>query len=330
MEPQRLLFILSCLKLSGGQDMISVSRASVQRGQSIIIPCLYDQRYELSHKYLSSGYLAALSRYVEFSDQRYQHETVFISDDRSGHVFTVRLDDVQRSRLYWCGVQIPGALDPHARFYLEVTAGPPGLSVIGQHVSGSEQGSVSISCVYRGESAVRWCKLGGVCITAVSAVLDGASVEIRGGAGLVTVVMSGLRMENSGWYCCSTPELQMPVYISVEQRMENQNSTAGPHSRTLPLLLLCVVLETLLMLTIYCTHTLIRRCKHRLFRCDSPADDGQYVTMHSTHTQPAPLGSAAAEEDYETMAELNTHTQCRQKDDDDDDDVSSTETLPVL
>ncbi|KAL0157098.1 hypothetical protein M9458_048344, partial [Cirrhinus mrigala] len=103
-------------------DVTTIKEISVRRGQSVIIPCLYHQKYAFSIKYLSAGYLWLLSDYVEFSDQRRHHKTVLISDDTSRHIFTVRMDDVQESGYYWCAVHVPSAFDKRAGFFLNVTA----------------------------------------------------------------------------------------------------------------------------------------------------------------------------------------------------------------
>uniref|UniRef100_A0A673JNT8 Ig-like domain-containing protein n=1 Tax=Sinocyclocheilus rhinocerous TaxID=307959 RepID=A0A673JNT8_9TELE len=232
MDLNCLLFICSFIRLSGetnytsirtvylqihmpysAQDITTVRQISVRRGQSVIIPCLYNQKYAFSCKYLSTGYYWLLSDYVEFPDQRFHHKTVFISDDTSRHSFTVRMDNVQESGYYWCAIHIPSAFDKRAR-----------LLVNSQNVTGSENGSVTISCYHQGvQYGVKWCKFGGQCITGASGRLDGASVEIRYGLRNTTVSMSRLKKEHTGWYCCSTEELQMPVHITVHQKKSRES-----------------------------------------------------------------------------------------------------------
>ncbi|TWW78621.1 hypothetical protein D4764_11G0007420 [Takifugu flavidus] len=51
------------------------------------------------------------------------------------------------------------------------------------------------------------------------------------GAGVFTVTMSGLKMEDSGWYWCSRGDLQMPVQIIVR---EKPSTTAQPETFTSP------------------------------------------------------------------------------------------------
>uniref|UniRef100_A0A672N6N7 Polymeric immunoglobulin receptor-like n=1 Tax=Sinocyclocheilus grahami TaxID=75366 RepID=A0A672N6N7_SINGR len=190
----------------------------VRRGQSVIIPYLYHQKYAFSCKYLS---VWQSSDYVALSDQSCHCKSVLISDDTKGHIFTVRMDNVQESGYYWCAIHIPSAFDKRA-----------GLHVNSQNVTGSENGSVTISCYHRGRQyGVKWCKFGGQCITRASGRLDGASVEIRYGLRNTTVSMSRLKKEHTGWYWCSTEELQMPVHITVQQKKSRESpDTAGSNN----------------------------------------------------------------------------------------------------
>uniref|UniRef100_A0A672TGJ2 Ig-like domain-containing protein n=1 Tax=Sinocyclocheilus grahami TaxID=75366 RepID=A0A672TGJ2_SINGR len=253
----------------GAQDITTVRQISVRRGQSVIIPCLYDQKYAFSCKYLSAGYYWLLSDYVEFPDQRFHHKTVFISDEASRHSFTVRMDNVQESGYYWSGEIL-------TEIYLNLSDSP-GLLVNSQNVTGSENGSVTISCYHQGgQYGVKWCKFGGQCITGASGRLDGASVEIRYGLRNTTVSMSRLKKEHTGWYWCSTEELQMPVHITVHQKKSRESPDTADiytiiqklnsfdillHFRTAILFLLPVILEILLMIIIYLALKLLKFCK---------------------------------------------------------------------
>ncbi|XP_016298753.1 polymeric immunoglobulin receptor-like [Sinocyclocheilus anshuiensis] len=267
MDLNCLLFICSFIRLSGAQDITMVRQVSVRRGQSVIIPCLYHQKYAFSCKYLS---VWLSSDYVELSDQSCHCKSVLISDDTKGHIFTVRMDNVQESGYYWCAIHIPSAFDKRAGFFLDVTADSPRLHVNSQHVTGSENGSVTISCYHQGgQYGVKWCKFGGQCITGASGRLDGASVEIRYGLRNTTVSMSRLKKEHTGWYWCSTEELQMPVHITVDQKKsrkspdtaESDQISASARKRTAVLFLLPVILEILLIIVIYLALKLARFCK---------------------------------------------------------------------
>ncbi|KAI2649334.1 CMRF35-like molecule 5 [Labeo rohita] len=289
MDLNGLLFIFSFIRLSGAQDVTTIKQICVQRGQSVIIPCLYHQKYAFSCKYLSAGYFWLLSDYVDFSDQRCRRKTALISDDTSRHIFTVHMDDVQESGYYWCAIQ---------------------------NVMGSENGSVTITCYHQGQSIVKWCKFGGQCFTGASGTLDGASVEIRYGPRNTTVRMSGLKMENAGWYCCSTEDLQMPVHIAVDENESNMSPvmaksvqiSPGPRKRTAILFLLPVILEILLIIVIYSALRLFKFCKRRFFQSVNEAEEGQYVTMHRSQSSHS-YGCADGEAVYENMAGLKTNSE---------------------
>ncbi|XP_050954167.1 uncharacterized protein si:ch1073-59l16.1 [Labeo rohita] len=316
MDLNGLLFIFSFIRLSGAQDVTTIKQICVQRGQSVIIPCLYHQKYAFSCKYLSAGYFWLLSDYVDFSDQRCRRKTALISDDTSRHIFTVHMDDVQESGYYWCAIQVPSAFDKRAGFFLNVTADSPGLHVNSQNVMGSENGSVTITCYHQGQSIVKWCKFGGQCFTGASGTLDGASVEIRYGPRNTTVRMSGLKMENAGWYCCSTEDLQMPVHIAVDENESNMSPvmaksvqiSPGPRKRTAILFLLPVILEILLIIVIYSALRLFKFCKRRFFQSVNEAEEGQYVTMHRSQSSHS-YGCADGEAVYENMAGLKTNSE---------------------
>uniref|UniRef100_A0A671S103 Ig-like domain-containing protein n=1 Tax=Sinocyclocheilus anshuiensis TaxID=1608454 RepID=A0A671S103_9TELE len=243
--------------VQSSEDITMVRQVSVRRGQSVIIPCLYHQKYAFSCKYLS---VWLSSDYVELSDQSCHCKSVLISDDTKGHIFTVRMDNVQESGYYWCAIHIPSAFDKRA-----------GLHVNSQHVTGSENGSVTISCYHQGgQYGVKWCKFGGQCITGASGRLDGASVEIRYGLRNTTVSMSRLKKEHTGWYWCSTEELQMPVHITVDQKKSRKSPDTAESDQisATVLFLLPVILEILLIIVIYLALKLARFCKKsKLFSC---------------------------------------------------------------
>lgn len=45
---------------------------------------------------------------------------------------------------------------------------------------------------------------------------------------VLRVTLKGLRMRHTGWYYCSVGDLQMPVYISVEQRITTEKTATLP------------------------------------------------------------------------------------------------------
>ncbi|XP_050953906.1 uncharacterized protein LOC127155614 [Labeo rohita] len=226
-----ILNVLICMLFNklGAQDVRTVSQVSVQERSSIIIPCWYNHAYVNNVKYLSSGDRWTFSKYVEFSDGREKHETVCVSDNKTTNILTIKMRNIQQSQsgTYWCGIDGPKRSHIGVGFKLKVTAVTAGLYVRDQMLAGFEAGSVTVSCYYHlpKKTGIQWCKLGGACVLESGGLLDGALVEIRNGNGVVSVNMSRLKKEHTGWYWCSVRDLQMPVHITVSTREETTITT---------------------------------------------------------------------------------------------------------
>lgn len=98
------------------EEIHIISKISVQKEQTIIIPCLYEANFASSPKYLSSGPYFIFSHYV--------HERILILDYKTENIFTAILTDVEVSDTgyYWCGVEQSGS-DHGTSLYLEVVEG---------------------------------------------------------------------------------------------------------------------------------------------------------------------------------------------------------------
>ncbi|KAK7124114.1 hypothetical protein R3I93_022276 [Phoxinus phoxinus] len=200
-----LLLMFLVTHSSGNQAILTVSKISVQKHQTIIIPCLYDQKYVSNRKYVSSGRVWAFSGEVK-------HSRMSVVDNGTETVFTATLSGAEESDSgsYWCAISLHG-YDPHAGLYLEVIKGTARLQVSTQSVSGYERGSVTVVC--RGAS--QWCRIAGSCVGRDEESSDEARVSGDGEA--LSVSLSELKIEDSGWYFCSDGEYQMPVHISVRK-----------------------------------------------------------------------------------------------------------------
>ncbi|XP_067290447.1 uncharacterized protein si:ch1073-59l16.1 [Pseudorasbora parva] len=213
------------------------------------------------------------------------------------------MDDVQELAVSWCDFPVPSGFDKYAKFILEITAGPPRLSVTRQDVSSSENARVAVTCHHPPQKELRWCEFGGCC-----RILDGASVEVRNEREHISVSMSGLKMENMG--CCSSHKLQMPGHITAHPH--NQTLvTAEARTRAGIFFLLPVILEILLIIIIYFALKLRTLCIER--RLSSPAEECVYVTMHRKRSERL-YGSTAGDGAYEVMADLKTNTPQREPD----------------
>ncbi len=104
------------------------------------------------------------------------------------------------------------------------------LFVDKQKVSAFERGSVTVVCLYKYLSATEWCKLGSTCVTDPTGSIDGTTVTINASVpNIVSVTMSELRTESSGWYWCANRDFQMPVHLTVHELPTTtiSSSTAG-------------------------------------------------------------------------------------------------------
>ncbi|XP_065150905.1 uncharacterized protein [Paramisgurnus dabryanus] len=217
-----LMFML--FNISGAQDVHTVSRVSVQEGNSIIIPCWYKQIYVNNVKYLSLGLSLDDSEYVTKSNGEVKHNSISLSDDKTLNILIVEMRSVHKTQTgtHWCGIELHGHRIG-AKFYLHVTTGISGLYVRNQMLSGFESGSVNISCHHHhhhppDKRDEKWCKLGGDCINISVQSLNREAVTIRYSPGLMLVTINKLKTENTGWYWCSVKDLQIPVHITVYKR----------------------------------------------------------------------------------------------------------------
>ncbi|XP_045567506.1 polymeric immunoglobulin receptor-like [Salmo salar] len=132
---------------------------------------------------------------------------------------------------YRCVVEINGGTDIMIQwFYLYVTPGTPELYVDQQEITGVEGGSVTVRCYYSNTGDMKWCRMGGDCVRGYSGTLNGTSVTLKrtsdaNNRKVLTVTMSGLKMENTDWYWCRVGELEMPVHITVSQQTATQRSS---------------------------------------------------------------------------------------------------------
>ncbi|KAK7901853.1 hypothetical protein WMY93_018622 [Mugilogobius chulae] len=76
------------------------------------------------------------------------------------------------------------------------------LSVDSQLVTGYFDEQITIKCKYKGFGLIKWCRVGGLCIT-TSGEINGAQVSTnKSDTGVFSVTMSGLTEQNTGWYLC--------------------------------------------------------------------------------------------------------------------------------
>ncbi|XP_052390170.1 CMRF35-like molecule 1 [Carassius gibelio] len=235
-----LKFIVFFLWLITGPECTTGSasrRLTVQTGGSLIIPCHYDRKYTDHKKYWC---FHAKSAYNYCSTLAYANETkgrVSVIDHPDQSFFTVTMRNLQNedTGAYWCVVEIGGIseLDECEQLYLTVQSAPD-VSVVNSSVSGHEGGDISVQCFYSSgykNKLKQWCRYKDQSCYTVGRTntSQNSSVQISDdGRRSFTVLMTGLRLTDSGWYYCSAGDLQAPVHLT---NTEFKRATPS-HSKT--------------------------------------------------------------------------------------------------
>ncbi|XP_052390213.1 CMRF35-like molecule 1 isoform X33 [Carassius gibelio] len=231
-----LKFIVFFLWLITGPECTTGSasrRLTVQTGGTLIIPCHYDLKYINHKKYWC---FHAKSYYNYCSILAYANETkarVSVIDHPDQSFFTVTMRNLQHEDTggYWCVVEIGGILeiDESEQLYLTVQAAPD-VSVVSSSVSGHEGGDISVQCFYGSgyqNEVKQWCRYKDQrCYTVGRTnTSQNSSVQISDdGRRSFTVLMTGLRLTDSGWYYCSAGDLQAPVQLNVFEALTTEGS----------------------------------------------------------------------------------------------------------
>ncbi len=102
----------------------------------------------------------------------------------------------------------------------------PDVSVVNSSVSGHEGGDISVQCFYSSgyqNEVKQWCRykdqscytVGRTDTSQSSSVQISDDDDDDDGRSSFTVLMTGLRQTDSGWYFCSVGDLQVPVQLTV-------------------------------------------------------------------------------------------------------------------
>uniref|UniRef100_A0A3B3UVG9 Ig-like domain-containing protein n=1 Tax=Poecilia latipinna TaxID=48699 RepID=A0A3B3UVG9_9TELE len=225
----------------GSESVKTISKVSVKAGASVSIPCSYDGKYKNHVKYLCKGYVWSSCTYEIRTDSQRETGKYSISDDKSQNILNMTLKHLTADdTYYWCIVEINNGGDIGERFLLSVTTGTPILSVADQNVIGYIGEKITINCSYRDSGGVSWCKLGSTCVT-VSGNIDAATINTAV-SNVISVTMSGLQSESSGWYYCVKGDFQMPVHLTVTVKPTGNSVT--------PLMILAIPLSVLIFIVI--------------------------------------------------------------------------------
>ncbi|XP_062377852.1 uncharacterized protein LOC134066508 [Sardina pilchardus] len=177
---------------AGISSISSVSKVSVGKGQTLIIPYYYGAAYR-NYNIVFYGYY---------------------------HLRMTKSD----ARWYRCEIK-----DNWQNKYKDVDISvedSPALYVHSQDETGYEDGSVTINCYYKTNGWKKWCRIDGICADWSYRYIDGERVDMSTDAdkGVFTVIMTHLQLKHTGWYYCSVGDLQMPVHITVQQKTTTQRT----------------------------------------------------------------------------------------------------------
>uniref|UniRef100_A0A8C1TYC3 Si:dkeyp-104b3.18 n=1 Tax=Cyprinus carpio TaxID=7962 RepID=A0A8C1TYC3_CYPCA len=193
---------------------------TVQTGGSVTIPCHYDKKYTQQKKY----WFSEIDKSITYTNTTEQNLSVIDHPDQ--RFFTVTMRNLQNKHTghYYCAVEteeqppIKTIYEP----YLKIQSAPD-VSVVSSSVSGHEGGDISVQCFYSSgykNKLKQWCRYKDKsCYTVGRTVTSQiSSVQISDdGRRSFTVRMTGLRLTDSGWYCCSVGDLQVPVQLAVTE-----------------------------------------------------------------------------------------------------------------
>ncbi|KAK2900468.1 hypothetical protein Q8A67_008583 [Cirrhinus molitorella] len=219
----QMVLILSGILLhitgEAGTEKINIG---VKSGSAGIIPCHYDKIHEENHKYWCKG-----SAWISCEILTYANKTgkYSLTDYPNQNIFTVQWENLQTSDsgYYWCAVEIGDYNVLDAGYYLYLTVqSVPDVSVVSSSVSGHEGGDISVQCLYSSgykDKPKQWCRFKdkGCYTVGKTDTSQNSSVQIRENDGRrsFTVLMTGLRLNDSGWYFCTVGDLQVPVQLTI-------------------------------------------------------------------------------------------------------------------
>uniref|UniRef100_A0A673L8E3 Ig-like domain-containing protein n=1 Tax=Sinocyclocheilus rhinocerous TaxID=307959 RepID=A0A673L8E3_9TELE len=193
---------------------------TVKTGGSVTIPCYYDRKYKHQKKYWHSE-IDMSNTYTNTTEQN-----LSVIDHPDQSFFTVTMSNLQSTKhdgLYYCAMKIEGKPTATYGLYLQVQSDPD-VSVVSSSVSGHEGGDISVQCLYSSgyqNKPKQWCRYKDQSCYTVGRTntSQNSSVQISDDDGRrsFTVLMTGLRLTDSGWYFCSAGEELNPVQLTVTE-----------------------------------------------------------------------------------------------------------------
>ncbi|XP_048018484.1 polymeric immunoglobulin receptor-like isoform X2 [Megalobrama amblycephala] len=190
---------------------------TIKTGGSVTIPCHYNETNPPQKKYWYSD----IDKSKIYTNTSEENPSVIDHPDQS--LFTVTMRNLQNNHTgdYSCVVETDGLSTITYDLHLRVQSAPD-VSVVSSSVSGHEGGNVSVQCSYSSRyqnHPKQWCRYKDQrCYTVGRTdTSQNSSVQISDdGRSSFTVLMTGLRLSDSGWFFCSAREAMNPVQLTVE------------------------------------------------------------------------------------------------------------------
>ncbi|KAI2647392.1 Polymeric immunoglobulin receptor [Labeo rohita] len=208
----------------------------VQTGGSVTIPCHYDKKHTQQKKY----WYSEIDQSKTYTNTTEQNLSVIDHPDQS--LFTVTMRNLQNKHngTYLCvvetGEQPPITVTYEPHLYIQSV---PDVSVVNSSVSGHEGGDISVQCLYSSgykNEVKQWCRYKDQSCYTVGRTdtSQNSSVQISDdGRRSFTVLMTGLRLTDSGWYWCSVGDSLNPVQLTVTQEEPGVECYSGGSNNTI-------------------------------------------------------------------------------------------------
>ncbi|XP_048018478.1 polymeric immunoglobulin receptor-like isoform X2 [Megalobrama amblycephala] len=218
---------------------------TIKSGGSVTIPCHYDKKNPPQKKY----WYSKNDQSKIYTNTSEENLSVIDHPDQSLFTVTMRNLHYKDTGDYSCVVETEGLSTIAYDLHLMVQSAPD-VSVVSSSVSGHEGGNVSVQCFYISgyqNEPKQWCRYKDErCYTVGRTdTSQNSSVQISDDVGRrsFTVLMTGLRLSDSGWFFCSAGEVMNPVQLTVikDKRRNKELLTVWlPVSAALLLLLILV------------------------------------------------------------------------------------------
>nr|XP_021322083.1 polymeric immunoglobulin receptor [Danio rerio] len=208
-------FCLGVESFEGGSN----HTITVKPGGSVTIPCYYDEKNPPQKKYWYSV-IGESRKYTNTTE-----ENLSVIDHPDQSLFTVTMRNLQENKhngKYYCTVETGQKSNVTYELFLQVHSAPD-VSVMNSSVSGHEGDDVSVQCFYSSgykDKQKRWCRYKDQkCFSQKKTdTSQSSSVQISDdGESSFTVLMTGLRLSDSGWFFCSVGHQTIPVKLTVTE-----------------------------------------------------------------------------------------------------------------